>query len=94
MPHGLKVWLVTRYDEAKIALTDPRVSKNVLEGGHLLQVHAAESSERRELQQALTVHMLNMDPPGHTRLRKLVTKAFTARRVELMRPRCRRSRPT
>ena len=28
-----------------------------------------------------------MDPPGHTRLRKLVASAFTARRVEALRPR-------
>jgi cytochrome P450 len=87
MPRGLKVWLVTRYDEAKIALTDPRVSKNILEGGHLMEAHATQAAERREIEPTLAVHMLNMDPPHHTRLRKLVTKAFTARRIELMRPR-------
>ncbi|WP_214413107.1 cytochrome P450 family protein [Sphaerisporangium fuscum] len=32
-------------------------------------------------------HMLNSDPPDHTRLRKLTQKAFTARRVEALRPR-------
>ncbi|MFS8102806.1 cytochrome P450 [Lentzea alba] len=87
MPRGLKVWLVTRYDEAKIALTDPRISKNVIEGGHLFDVHAPANAGRRDFNQALSVHMLNMDAPGHTRLRKLVNKAFTARRIELMRPR-------
>ncbi|MDX8034425.1 cytochrome P450 [Lentzea sp. BCCO 10_0856] len=87
MPRGLKVWLVTRYDEAKIALTHPGVSKNILEGGHLMAVHAPAEFERREIEPTLAVHMLNMDPPDHTRLRKLVTKAFTARRIELMRPR-------
>ncbi|MEU0884713.1 cytochrome P450 [Lentzea sp. NPDC005914] len=87
MPRGLKVWLVTRYDEAKIALTDPRISKNVQEGGHLFDVHAPATAGRRDFNQALSVHMLNMDAPGHTRLRKLVNKAFTARRIELMRPR-------
>ncbi|MEV6242074.1 cytochrome P450 [Lentzea sp. NPDC051838] len=87
MPRGLKVWLVTRYDEAKIALTDSRVSKNILEGGHLMVTHASDAAERREIEPTLAVHMLNMDPPHHTRLRKLVTKAFTARRIELLRPR-------
>ena len=87
LPHGLKAWLVTRYDEAKIALTDPRVSKNVQAGGHLMAKHATQTHVRREIEPTLSVHMLNMDPPGHTRLRKLVTKAFTARRIELMRPR-------
>ncbi|WP_053733063.1 cytochrome P450 [Nocardia sp. NRRL S-836] len=87
LPRGLKVWLVTRYDEAKLALTAPQVSKNVLEGGHLMAAHSSGEVENREIEPTLSVHMLNMDPPGHTRLRKLVTKAFTARRVELMRPR-------
>ncbi|RDI27831.1 cytochrome P450 family protein [Lentzea flaviverrucosa] len=87
LPHGLKAWLVTRYDEAKIALTDPRVSKNVQTGGHLMAKHSTQTHVRREIEPTLSVHMLNMDPPDHTRLRKLVTKAFTARRIELMRPR-------
>ncbi|GGN15521.1 cytochrome P450 [Lentzea pudingi] len=87
LPHGLKAWLVTRYDEAKIALTDPRISKNIQNGGHLMAKHATETHVRREVEPTLAVHMLNMDPPHHTRLRKLVTKAFTARRIELMRPR-------
>ena len=87
LPHGLKAWLVTRYDEAKIALTDPRVSKNIQEGGHLMAKHSTATHVRREVEPTLAVHMLNLDPPHHTRLRKLVTKAFTARRIELMRPR-------
>lgn len=87
LPHGLKAWLVTRYDEAKIALTDPRVSKDIQAGGHLMAKHATETHVRREVEPTLAVHMLNLDPPHHTRLRKLVTKAFTARRIELMRPR-------
>src|SRR5688500_10895262 len=87
MPRGLKVWLVTRYEEAKIALTDPRISKNMLNGGHRVERHGPVNADRRAFDQGLSVHMLNMAPPGHTRLRKFVTKAFTARRIELLRPR-------
>ncbi|GLZ29732.1 cytochrome P450 [Lentzea sp. NBRC 105346] len=87
MVHGLKVWLVTRHEEAKIALTDPRISKNMTVGGYLFEQHAMPDSDRREFDVALTAHMLNTDPPDHARLRKLVNKAFTPRRVELLRPR-------
>jgi cytochrome P450 len=87
LPRGLKVWLVTRYEEAKVALTDPRISKNILAGSHVFERHSPENADRRMFDQALTVHMLNMDPPDHTRLRKFVTKAFTARRIEQLRPR-------
>jgi cytochrome P450 len=87
LPRGLKVWLVTRYEEAKVALTDPRISKDMQAGGHLFELHAPKDADRRQFDAGLAVHMLNMDPPNHTRLRKLVNKAFTARRIELMRPR-------
>ncbi|SER11524.1 cytochrome P450 family protein [Lentzea albida] len=87
MPRGLKVWLVTRHDEAKTALTAPEVSKNVVEGGHLMVLHSADPEQVRRFEPSFSANMLNLDPPDHTRLRKLVTKAFTARRVELLRPR-------
>ncbi|WP_232837217.1 cytochrome P450 family protein [Lentzea terrae] len=87
LPRGLKVWLVTRYEEAKIALTDPRISKDVTAGGHVFELHSPPDAERRPPASTFSANMLNMDPPHHTRLRKFVTKAFTARRIELMRPR-------
>ncbi|GAA3676148.1 hypothetical protein GCM10022267_73760 [Lentzea roselyniae] len=94
LPRGLKVWLVTRYEEAKVALTDPRISKDMQAGGHLFELHAPKEADRRQFDAGLAVHMLNMDPPNHTRLRKLVNKAFTARRIELMRRAWRRSPPS
>ena len=80
LPGGLGVWLVTRYDDARQALADPRLSR------------AASSSNGRRLtsgmfNRALTQHMLSSDPPDHTRLRRLVSGVFTPRRVELLRPR-------
>ncbi|SDG30967.1 Cytochrome P450 [Lentzea fradiae] len=85
LPHGLKVWMVTRYDEARAALADPRLAKDAAELGRVVEAHSPHG--RRVIDDALSEHMLNMDPPGHSRLRKLVTKAFTARRVEQLRPR-------
>ena len=87
LPRGLKVWVVTRYDEARTALSDARFSKNFSTADDLFGKHLQPDVERREFDQSFASHMLNMDPPGHTRLRKLVNKAFTARRMEALRPR-------
>jgi cytochrome P450 len=77
MPGGTPAWLVTGYAEARSALTDPRLVKNV-PGWH---------PDPDSIYAALDVHMLNSDPPDHERLRRLVNKAFTTRRVEELRPR-------
>ncbi len=83
-PSGLPVWLITRYSDARVALTDPRFSKDYRSFHELLQrTGDAPPAWLDSLQE----HMLNMDPPDHTRLRKLVAKAFTARRVAALRPR-------
>jgi cytochrome P450 len=82
MPGGHAVWVVTRYAEARAALADPRLIKDwrTLWPGEA----AAEVDDGFA---ALDTHMLSTDPPDHDRLRRLVTKAFTARRIERLRPR-------
>jgi len=87
LPRGLKVWLVTRYDESRSALADPRFAKGFAGLQPLFDKHFTGHGERAQFELSLAQHMLNSDPPQHTRLRKLVTKAFTARRVEQLRPR-------
>ena len=77
MPGGTPAWLVTGYAEARAALTDPR----------LLKLPDGWRPEPDSLLAAIDLHMLNLDPPDHDRLRKLVNKAFTPRRVEQLRPR-------
>ncbi|MFD0384889.1 hypothetical protein ACFQ2B_29505 [Streptomyces stramineus] len=84
MPEGYRVWLVTRYDEARAVLADTRVAKDMYRAGELYTRHTGH--ERPIIGGALTQHMLNFDPPDHTRLRTLVNKAFTARMVERLRP--------
>lgn len=83
---GLRVWLVTRYAEARSALADPRLRKDFHRNREIIEQRFGAEG-RREFGAALTRHMPNLDPPDHTRLRKLVAKAFTARRVESLRPR-------
>ncbi|WP_238412341.1 cytochrome P450 family protein [Saccharothrix deserti] len=88
LPRGTKAWLVTRYEEARLALADPRFSKHYERFPEVMALNRVGRDEGViEFDQSLVKHMLNMDPPDHTRLRKLVTKAFTARRVEQLRPR-------
>jgi len=77
MANGMVVWLVTRYDEARRALSDPRLSK----------VRGGLTTLTGDIERALSSHMLAVDPPDHTRLRRLVSAAFTARRIEALRPR-------
>ncbi len=86
LPSGVSAWLVTRYAEAREALADPRLSKNPARHG------AADHSRGRvgipgERSANLMTHLLNIDPPDHTRLRRLVSKAFTPRRVAEFAPR-------
>lgn len=86
LPSGVEAWLVTRYTEARQALADGRLSKN--------PVHHSESAHGKgkvgipgERSANLMTHLLNIDPPDHTRLRRLVSKAFTPRRVAAFAPR-------
>src|ERR1700692_2607460 len=78
--HG--AWLVAGYDEALAALNDPRLSKDM---------HAALATGSGVVAEGLpgpafARHMLTVDPPDHTRLRRLVSAAFSPRRVEALRP--------
>ena len=77
MPGGTPAWLVTGYAQARAALTDPRLGK----------LPKGWRPDPDSLLASLDLHMLNLDPPDHERLRKLVNKAFTARRVAELRPR-------
>lgn len=78
LPDGERAWIVTRYDDVRKGLADPRLS---------LDKRHATNYQGFRLPPALDANLLNMDPPDHTRLRRLVTTAFTPRRVEGLRPR-------
>jgi cytochrome P450 len=85
LPHGWEIWIVTKYDEARAALADPRLLKDGRKLGQYLDPELL--GDQSVFAEALRAHMLSSDPPDHTRLRKLVMKAFTSRRVEALRPR-------
>lgn len=74
---GQPTWLVTRYDDVWAMLKDERLLK---------EWHPATKWLFR-FAGSITRHMLNRDPPDHTRLRALVQKAFTPKLIEHMRDR-------
>jgi cytochrome P450 len=75
---GTTPLLVTGYDAARRMLSEPRASK-VLD--------AAAFGLSQELADAMLRMILFLDPPDHTRVRRLVSAAFTVARVEALRPR-------
>jgi cytochrome P450 len=80
---GHDAWLVVRHDEAFAALNDNRFSKDM---------HAALASGGGVVTEGLpgadfARHMLAVDPPDHSRLRRLVSGAFSPRRIEGLRSR-------
>lgn len=84
MPDGLRFWMVTGYEESRELLTDPRLSSHqVYDRLEKRRIGDQESTFSQDVAQ----NLLNTDPPDHTRLRKLVNKAFTRHSIAPMRPR-------
>ncbi|QXV57510.1 cytochrome P450 [Amycolatopsis sp. TNS106] len=79
LPDGARVWLVTRYDDVRAALADPRLS--------LDKRNAGTGYRGFDLPPELDANLLNMDAPDHSRLRPILGRGFTRTRVEGMRPR-------
>ncbi|MEU8625974.1 cytochrome P450 [Streptomyces sp. NPDC048669] len=71
-----RLWLVVGYDEGRAVLADQRFAKD----WRTLPGQTATGDP-------INANMLEMDAPDHTRLRKLVAREFTARRIEALRPR-------
>ncbi|MCX4861185.1 cytochrome P450 family protein [Streptomyces canus] len=83
-PDGTPAWIVTRYDDVRAALADPRLSLDK-------RYATAGTYKGFSLPPALDANLLNMDPPDHTRIRRLVGRAFTPRRIEQLRGPIRRT---
>ena len=86
--HPLGFWLLTAYDDVSWLLRATGLSvedDNVAAGSLLRQLREEVYGDNRP--RAETLSMLDRDPPDHTRLRKLVSKAFTPRAIQALRPR-------
>jgi cytochrome P450 len=75
------IWLVTDFDLARELLLDPRLSKDNTRALQLFRTGGAGSNATK-----LGANLLHLDPPDHTRLRGLVSRAFTARAIARLRP--------
>ena len=85
LPDGRGVWLVTRYDDVVAVLKDERFAKDWRSA--MTPEQLAQIPPIPEVMKPLSENMLDKDPPDHERLRRLVSKAFTPRLIERMRPR-------
>jgi cytochrome P450 len=82
LPNGWPGWVVTSYEDVRLLLADPRVSKDVTRAVKLFPLGTAGGYASE-----MATHMLDTDPPEHTWLRRLVGKVFTGRAVDRLRPR-------
>ncbi|MFD0360415.1 cytochrome P450 [Nocardia sp. GCM10030253] len=82
---GVLGWLIVDYDVAKQAFVEPNISKNV--GSPEGQAVLAKNGAADMFNGAINNNMLFSDPPQHTRLRRLVAKAFASRAVRDLGPR-------
>lgn len=85
LPDGRPLWLITRYEDVVAALKNPHLIKN---GRSVMSTEQQEKyGNPPKSIELFSYNMLSVDPPDHTRLRTLVQKAFTPRRIEQLRPR-------
>lgn len=78
MPYGGAAWLATRLADVKFVLADQRFSRAAARDNDMPRT--VPLIER-------TPNLLTLDPPEHTRVRRVVARTFTMRRIELLRPR-------
>ncbi|WP_434597736.1 cytochrome P450 [Streptomyces sp. A5-4] len=78
LPSGDEGYVVSRYEDVRTVLADPRFSRAAT---------VAPGAPQLSKNPPMAGGLFTMDPPEHTRLRKLVSREFTARRVQNLRPR-------
>jgi nocardicin N-oxygenase len=78
LPYGGETWLVTRYEDVRQVLSDDRFSRAAACGPDV---------PRMTPQPASGASIVMTDPPEHTRLRRIMSRAFSFRRIERLRPR-------
>jgi cytochrome P450 len=83
----LEVWVLFRYDDIVGVLRDSSLSVQVDNATPTARMQMFAEQAPAEAQERGAHSILNVDPPDHTRLRRLVSKAFTPKMVHELRPR-------
>ena len=82
-----RAWFIHRHDDLLAALKDPRFSSDRIRPVFEHKLTETQRRERAPTYRILGEWMVFRDPPDHTRLRKLVSRAFTPRSIAMWRPR-------
>lgn len=83
-PFGTSAWLVTRHCDVRTVLGDAQRFANA---SAMRDISRAQGQTEAEMAAERTGNLLAYDPPGHTRLRRMLTPEFTMRRMRRLEPR-------
>ncbi|MDT0331982.1 cytochrome P450 family protein [Nocardiopsis lambiniae] len=87
LPGGVNAWSVTHHEEARALLTDPRLVKDIAHWADFQEGRIPHTWPLLSTIPPTPTNLLGTDGAEHRRLRLLTAKAFSARRVERLRPR-------
>lgn len=85
---GFRMWVITRYEDAKALLTDPTLHRDLVKHRHdVVGQNLIDIERRPRLPRELRRSMLDQDGADHHRMRAVVAKFFTPSRLRALRPR-------
>lgn len=83
-PFGPSAWLLTRHEHVREMLAD---TENFINGWSPQDLTDSPDSDPRQLSGDRSGNLLSLDPPEHNRLRRMLTREFTVRRMRRLEPR-------
>lgn len=87
---GFRMWVVTRYDDARRVLADPTLQRDLVKNRHrVVGQNLVDVDRRPKLPRELRRSMLDQDGQDHLRLRRTVSRFFSPSRLAALRPKIR-----
>ncbi|MFD9887961.1 cytochrome P450 [Amycolatopsis sp. NPDC059027] len=87
LPSGQRAWVLTRHEDVRTMLTDPRFSSNRFNPGFPLMIERFQQTDEETRKNPFRVSLINMDPPEHGQARREVVGEFTVKRMRALQPR-------